>query len=38
MTGAESVDEYCIGKMTSPLPARKVPGLPECGWCDVGKP
>ena len=29
MTGAESVDEYCIGKMTFPLPARKVPGLPE---------
>ena len=26
-----------VRKMTSPLPARKVPSLPECGWCDIGK-
>ena len=41
---AKSVNEAFVSKitqfvrkMTSPLPARKVPSLPECGWCDIGK-
>ena len=42
---ADSVDEAFIGrltefirKMTSPLPARRVPSLAECGWCDIARP
>ncbi len=39
---ADSVDESFIArvtefirKMTSPLPARRVPSQPECGWCEL---
>ena len=24
--------------MTSPLPARRVPSLSECNWCDIARP
>ena len=27
-----------IRKMTSLLPARRVPSLPECGWCELTRP
>ena len=42
---ADSVDEDFVSrvtefirKMTSPLPARRVPSLSECNWCDIARP